>query len=52
MADIETPPETEHQGYAPSPSLGPEGGAVHTLEHVDQYLHIGRNPTPPTFISA
>ena len=41
MADIETPPETEHQGYAPSPSLGPEGGAVHTLEHVDQYLYIG-----------
>jgi hypothetical protein len=40
MADLETPPAA-HPRFEHAPALGPEGGAVHTLEHVDQYLQIG-----------
>ncbi len=45
QAELAEPPEQgeqqEHPHYEHAPALGPEGGAVHTLDHVDQYLQIG-----------
>ena len=39
--DEASSPALEQHTYEHAPAPGPEGGEVHTLEHVDQYLQIG-----------